>query len=74
MIVRVSDKMAYKSSQVMKLSRLRVVSILIEIVDVTKSAKGTSDIFEKKYKDLVENYDVLIKMIEEYKKVSNRSY
>lgn len=41
---------------------------IIETVDVTKSAKVTSDVFEKKYKGLVENYDVLIKMIEEYKK------
>ena len=41
---------------------------IIETVGVTKSAEVTFDVFEEKYKGLVENYDVLIQMIEEYKK------
>ena len=40
---------------------------IIETVGVTKSAEVTFDVFEEKYKGLVENYDVLIQMIEESK-------
>lgn len=39
-----------------------------ELIEVKNSAMGTPNIFEDKYKGLLDNYDVLIQMIDEYKK------
>lgn len=40
----------------------------IEVIEVTKSPDVIPDVFEEKYKGLAENYNVLIQMIEDYKK------
>ena len=41
---------------------------IIEVVDVTKSLDVTLEVFEEKYKGLAENYNVLMQMIQDYKK------
>ena len=49
-------------------TRVKDGTELIEVVDMTRSQGVTYDVFEEKYKGLAENYNVLMKMIEDYKK------
>ena len=66
-----SDKVRQDSRQVVtgtETTKVEGGTGIIEVIDVTKSSIVTSSAFEEKYKGLTDNYDILMKMIEDYKK------